>query len=308
MVKRSKSMKKLTWMLIVLTFIGLAIAPFTLASDGDEDVIDERYGKPKVVLGEALSDSDKDKVRNLLNATNPDQVDEYIITAEDLVNFIGGDPSSNMYSSAKITRKEEGHGVVVNIVNPENITQVTNEMYANALLTAGVENALIEVASPLKVTGHSALTGIYKAFNVDGESLDQERMEVANEELDVATDLAEDAGIDPEKVSELLSEIKREISEQNPATKEDVERIVREQLEQLNIELSPEDREMLTNLFEKMRDLNIDFGKVSEQLETIVSDLKGKLDEVTGGDTEGFWQEVKNFFQRILNSVRNMFN
>ncbi|QGH36533.1 DUF1002 domain-containing protein [Gracilibacillus salitolerans] len=301
-------MKKITWMLIVVTLIGLAVAPFALASDGDEDVIDERYGKPKVVLGEALSDSDRDKVRSLLNATDPEQVDEYTVTAEDLVNFIGGDPSSNMYSSAKITRKEEGHGVVVNVVNPENITEVTNEMYANALLTAGVENALIEVASPKKVTGHSALTGIYKAFNVDGETLDQDRMEVANEELDVATDLAKDAGIDQEKVSELLSEIKREISEQNPATKEDVERIVSEQLDKLNIELSPEDREMLTNLFEKMRELNIDFGQVTEQLETIVSDLKGKLDEVTGGDTEGFWQGVKNFFQNILDSIRGLFN
>ncbi|WP_058308870.1 DUF1002 domain-containing protein [Gracilibacillus massiliensis] len=302
-------MKKITWMLVVVLLLGLAMAPAAFASNGEEeDVIDERYGKPKVVLGEALSDSDKDKVRELLSATNPDQVEEYTVTAEDLVNYIGGDPSSNMYSSAKITRKDEGHGVVVQVVNPENITQVTNEMYANALLTAGVENALIEVASPLKVTGHSALTGIYKAFNVDGESLDQDRMEVANEELDVATDLAEDAGIDQEKVSELLSEIKREISEQNPATKEDVERIVSEQLEQLNIELSPEDREMLTNLFEKMRNLDIDFGQVADQLEGIVSDIQGKLDEVTGEDVEGFWQGVKDFFQNLMNSVKGLFN
>ncbi|SHM68610.1 DUF1002 domain-containing protein [Gracilibacillus kekensis] len=302
-------MKKITWMLVVALLLGLAMTPTALASDGEEEeVIDERYGKPKVVLGEALSDSDKDKVRELLSATNPDQVEEYTVTAEDLVNYIGGDPSSNMYSSAKITRKDEGHGVVVQVVNPENITQVTNEMYANALLTAGVENALIEVASPLKVTGHSALTGIYKAFNVDGESLDKDRMEVANEELDVATDLAEDAGIDQEKVSELLSEIKREISEQNPATKEDVERIVSEQLDQLNIELSPEDREMLTNLFEKMRNLDIDFGQVADQLEGIVSDIQGKLDEVTGEDVEGFWQGVKDFFQNLMNSIKGLFN
>ncbi|MGP4039379.1 DUF1002 domain-containing protein [Gracilibacillus sp. D59] len=299
-------MKKITWMLIVVTLIGLAVAPFALASTGNQDVIDEKNGKPKVVLGEALSDSDKDKVRSLLNATDPEQVEEYVVTAEDLVNFIGGDPSSNMYSSAKITRKDEGYGVVVNVVNPENITEVTNQMYANALLTAGVENALIEVASPKKVSGHSALTGIYKAFNVDGESLDKDRMEVANEELDVATDLAKEAGIDQEKVSELLSEIKRAISEQNPATKEDVERIVSEQLEQLNIELSPEDREMLTNLFDKMRNLNIDFGQVTDQLETIVSDIRGTLDDITA-DSEGFWQEVKTFFQNILDSIRGLF-
>ncbi|GAB2557190.1 DUF1002 domain-containing protein [Gracilibacillus alcaliphilus] len=302
-------MKKITWMLIALLLAGLVFTPALLASTGNNDVvIDEKNGKPKLVLGEALSDEDKDKVRTILNATDPQQVDEYTVTAEDLVTFINGDPSSNMYSSAKITRKNEGHGVVVNIVTPDNITQVTNEMYANALLTAGVENALIEVASPMKVTGHSALTGIYKAFNVEGESLDQDRMEVANEELDVATDLAEEAGIDQEQVSQLLSEIKQAISEQNPATKEDVERIVSEQLDKLNIELSPEDRAMLTNLFEKMRDLDIDFGKVTDQLEGIVGDIKGKLDEVAGTDSEGFWQAVKNFFENLLESIRGLFN
>ncbi|UOQ50058.1 DUF1002 domain-containing protein [Gracilibacillus caseinilyticus] len=299
-------MKKITWMLVVLAILGLVVSPFVSASEGDETVIDERYGKPKLVLGEALSDNQKDKVRNLLSATDAEQVDEYIVTADDLVNYIGGDPSSNMYSSAKITRKEDGYGVVVNIVNPESITQVTKEMYANALLTAGVENALIEVASPVKVTGHSALTGIYKAFNVDGETLDQDRMEVANDELDVATNLAEQAGIDQEKVSELLTEIKKQISEQNPATKEEVEQIVQDQLNQLNIELSPEDRQMLTDLFERMRNLDIDFGQVRDQLDSIVSDLQGKLEEVTGGDTEGFWQGVKNFFQNIVDSIKGL--
>src|SRR5699024_10103949 len=109
-------------------------------------------------------------------------------------------------------------------------------------------------------------------------------------------------------VSELLTEIKREIAEQNPATKEDVERIVKEQLDKLNIELSAEDRQMLTDLFEKMRNLNIDFGQVTEQLEGLVNDIKGKLDEVTGGDAEGFWQGVKNFFQDIFNAIKGLFN
>ncbi|KAB8137575.1 DUF1002 domain-containing protein [Gracilibacillus oryzae] len=301
-------MKKLLSMLVATLLVGLALSSAVFASSGDIG-IDERYGKPKVVLGEALSEAEKDQVRNLLNVTDPEQVDEYIVTAEDLVNFIeDSDPSSNMYSSAKITRKSEGYGVVVNIVNPENITQVTNEMYANALLTAGIENALVEVASPFKVTGHSALAGVYKAFNVEGESLDKERMEVANEELNVATDLTNNAGVDESKVSQLLTEIKQQIAEQNPATKEDVERIVSEQLENLSIQLSAEDREMLTNLFEQMRNLNINFGQVTEQLDTIVNDLQGKLNEVTGGDTEGFWQAVKDFFTNLIDSIRGLFS
>ena len=299
-------MKKI--ILVAMMLVGLVLSSVTVMADDTDMGIDERYGKPKLVLGEQLSEDQRQKVRDLVDVTDPEQVEELIVTAADLVEFIGGDPNSNMYSSAKITRRAEGFGIVVNIVTPENITQVTNEMYANALLTAGIEDAYVEVASPLKVSGHSALTGIYKAFNVDGESLDQDRMEVANEELNVATDLAEQAGIDKEKVSELLTDIKKEISEQNPATKEDVERIVQDQLSKLNIELSPEDRQMLTNLFDKMRQLDIDFGQVAEQLDGIMEDIKGKIQEVTGGDTEGFWNGVKEFFSNLFDTIKGWFN
>src|SRR5699024_6134091 len=154
--------------------------------------------------------------------------------------------------------------------------------------------ATVEVVSPVQVSGHSALTGIYKAYDAEGEELDPERMVVANEELDLATDLAEKEGMDEEKVSELLAEIKKAIADQDPATKEDVERIVKEQLDKLEITLSDEDRELLTNLFEKMRDLNIDFDKVKSQLEDITSTIKDKLDDLDIELDAGFWDKVVN--------------
>lgn len=276
------------------------------ASEGENDnVIDEKFGQPIVVYGESLTEEQKEQVRRLLDVDDPSMVQEHIVTAEDLVNYINGDPNSNMYSSAKIIRKEDGHGLEVKIMNPEYITQVTKDMYANALLTAGIENAVVEVASPLKVTGHSALTGIYKAYHVEGESLNQDRMEVANEELSLATKLAEKEGMDQEKVSELLTQIKQAISEQNPASKEEVEQIIQEQLDKLNLELSPEDRELLINLFEKMRTINIDFDSVRSQLETLANDIRGRIEDVTG-DT-GFFQAIVNFFKKIIEWIASLF-
>ncbi|UFT99113.1 DUF1002 domain-containing protein [Radiobacillus kanasensis] len=300
-------MRKLTSAFLVLALLLTAFiqAPKEVyASTGDEG-INEKFGLPIVVYGEALSEEQKQEVRNLLDIDDPSTVNEIIVTAEDLVNFIGGDPSSNMYSSAKITRKEEGNGLVINIVNQENITQVTNEMYANALLTAGIENAVVEVASPLKVSGHSALTGIYKAYNVDGESLDKDRMEVANEELEVATGLAAKEGMDQEKVSELLTEIKQAIAEQNPASKEEIEQIVQDQLANLNIDLNEEDIARLVALFDKMRSINIDFDNVKSQLDDIASDVRNKLEEVA--NDEGFWQGVKDFFQKLIDGLKSLF-
>lgn len=295
--------KRFTSIIAVLVIMLFSFSTSVLASNGDS--IDEKNGVPRVVFGDALSDSQKQKVRELLDVTDDSAVQEYIVTGKDLANYIDGDPSSNMYSSAKITRKDNGFGLVINIVNDDNITEVTKEMYANALLTAGVENAEVDVASPVKVSGHSALAGIYKAFNVEGESLDQGRMEVANEELDIATELADKEGMDQEKVSELLTTIKQQISEQDPVTKEEVEQIVKEQIDSLNIQLSEQDIAALTDLFNKMKDLNIDFSQVSSQLEDIAKSIKDRISEVA--NDPGFWEGVKSFFISIIDGLKNMF-
>jgi len=288
--------------LVFVLMMGMAIPTHA------EDSINEKFGLPIVVYGDTLSDAQKQEVRDLLGVTDPNNVQEYSVTGQDIANYINGDPNSNMYSSAKIVRENEGTGLTIDIVTRDNITEVTDEMYANALLTAGVEDATVEVASPVKVSGHSALTGIYKAYDEDGELLDKDRMELANDELDVATDLAEKEGMSQEKVSELLTEIKKEIADQDPATKEDVERIVKEQLDKLDISLSDADREMLVNLFEKMRDLDIDFGKVREQLDDLASQVKDKVDDLGIELDDGFWEKVSNFFKKLIDKIASLFD
>ncbi|PAV31466.1 hypothetical protein CIL05_02080 [Virgibacillus profundi] len=298
--------KKVIMLLLIVGLVTGMTLP-VLAADGatDTDSINEKLGSPIVVYGDTLTDEQKAEVRELLEVTDPESVVEYNVTGQDVANYIDGDPTARLFSSAKIMRQEEGNGLTINVVTPENITAVTNEMYANALLTAGVENATVDVVSPVKVSGHSALTGIYKAYDAEGEQLDKERMELANEELDVATDLAEKDGMSQEKVSELLTEIKKTIADQNPATKEDVERIVKEQLDKLEISLSDADRQMLVDLFEKMRDLNIDFGKVKSQLEDLATTIKDKAEEL--GLDAGFWEKVANFFSEFFNQLGNFF-
>ncbi|UJL46113.1 DUF1002 domain-containing protein [Virgibacillus sp. NKC19-16] len=258
-----------------------------------------------VVYGEQLTDEQRTEVREILEVSDTGAVQEYDVTGEDYANYINGNPNANMYSSAKITLEDSGEGLTVNIATPDNITEVTNEMYANALLTAGVENATVDVASPAAVTGHSALTGIYKAYDAEGEELDKERMELANDELNVATDLAEEEGMSQEKVSELLTEIKQMIADQDPATREDVEQIVQEQLDNLEVSLSEADRQMLVDLFDKMRDLEIDFDQVRSQLEDIASTVRDQMDEL--GLDASFWEKVGNFFADLFESISNLF-
>ena len=290
---------------LILTISSTSMV-FADTNGNNEESINEKFGLPIVVYGEALSAAQKDEVRKLLKVTDTSKVKEITVSGEDLVKYIKGDRHSNMYSSAKITRKDSGKGLIINQVTPENITEVTDEMYANALLTAGIQDAVVDVASPVKVSGHSALVGIYKAYDEgEGATLNLERTEVANEELNLATDLAKKEGLNQDKVSELLTEIKKEIAQQNPATKEELVALIDEKLKTLEISLSPEDRQLLIDLFEKMRDLNINFDNVKSQLENLTQDIQQRIEEAVGD--KNFLQKVADFFRDLIESIKSIF-
>ena len=291
----------LTMMMAAVLAIGILVPAAVHAED---PVINEKLGVPIVVYGADLSDAEKESVKISLGVAKEAEVEEISVDGSDLVKYIeNGNGKARMYSSAKITRQEEGKGLVITIVTPDNITEVTSEIYATAMLTAGIEDAVVEVAAPKKVTGHSALVGIYKAYEVTGEKLDTERTDVANDELNLATKFAKESGVDSEKVAELLTEIKKQISEKNPATKEEVEKIVTEQMKKLNINLSDADRQLLIDLMDRIRNLDIDFNKLSEQL----SDMTSKIKETLGDIDPGFWESVKEFFANLFESVQSWF-
>ncbi|PBB06015.1 DUF1002 domain-containing protein [Salimicrobium humidisoli] len=281
---------------------GVALVMFLSAAvsvqASNSNSINEKLGLPIVVYGDALSESQRSDVSDLLETSKHEQLDEFTVTGQDIAEYIGGNPNSNMYSSVKIIHQDSG-GLNVDIVSPDNITEVTREMYENALLTAGVENAEVLVASSVAVSGHSALTGIYKAYDAKGASLDKDRMQVASEELDVATSIGEKEGISQDEISSLLTEIKKAIAEQNPATREEVKQIVETQLDSLQIELSPEDRKRLTDLFDQMRNLNINFDEMQSQLDDLASGFQDLIND------EGFWNNMKTAVQDFFRSLRN---
>jgi len=300
--------KKLTLTFFVTFLLMYCITVIAFAND--QKVVNEKLGIPIVVYGESLTAAQKEEVKHLLNVENESNVKEITVTGEDLAKYIKGDPSSQMFSSAKITRLEDGEGLTVHQVTPENITEVTDEMYANALLTAGVKDARIDVASPIKVTGHSALTGIYKAYEEGGgEELDRVRLEISNDELNLATELAKKEGLNHESVSQLFIKIKQEMADQAPSNKEEIEKIVDEQLKALNIQLSEADRQKLIDLFDRMRSIDINFEDVKNQLNDIANQLKDKIDHVI--QNEGFWNRlidgIINFFQAIINFFKELF-
>lgn len=146
-------------------------------ADINTDTVNELWGKPTLVYGGGLSDEQVKLVNNYLNVKNTNNVVREIVEGSDVDKYLNtsGVSTSSLYSSVLVQKKNDGSGIKVNIINDKNITKVTKLQYESAAITAGAKDLEITVTSPIKVTGESALTGVYKAMEVNGEKGDCDR-------------------------------------------------------------------------------------------------------------------------------------
>lgn len=288
----------------------------------DTTVVDEKWGKPTFIYGGGLSENQITETEDLLGIENPENVAVGSVTGQDLINYLGDGSgnTSSMISSVLVQKQDAGEGVDVEIVTPENISQITQDQYANAAITAGVTDVKIEVASISKVTGESALTGIYKAFDVNGEELDQERMEVAQDELETTNDIAQEnegnEEFDTAKFDQAIIDIKQSLAELKEqqgelATKEDVERIINEALEKNNLQnaVTQDQIDQLMALFEKYQQTSaIDSAEVKEQLKNLSETVQNRFgDALKQAEDSGLVDKVGNFFSQIWNAIVGLF-
>lgn len=286
----------------------------------DTDVVDEAWGKPTFVYGGGLSDSELSETQELFEISSMEDVAHTPALGEDLVNYLGyGSGNTASMISSVLVQRDNNSGVNVDVLTPENITTITEQQYTNAAITAGVEDVNIEVASIRPVTGESALTGVYKALDVNGEQLDQERMEVAQEELETTSEISEEENLDEEESSRLdgvIVEIKQDLSEikdntDDLATREEIEQIINDALNRYDLQnvISVDNVNVLVNYFENYQQTDaIDSEQVREQLNEFANDLGDRLgDAWNQAEESGLLDRIANFFRDIVNSIADLF-
>lgn len=301
-----------------------ALALFTTKAYAiDTNTIDEKWGKPTVVYGGGLTDSQIQQTASLLGIQDTNNVTTETATGDDLVKYLGagsGDTNA-MISSVMVQKRDKGTGVKVHIATPQNITLITNEQYANAAITAGVTDAEIEVASISKVTGESALTGVYKAFEANGVQLDTKRTEVAQQELEVTNQIAQEEantqGFDSSKLDQAMIDIKKALADLKEkqgqlATKDDIEKIVNDALKnnQLQNIINADQINNIVNFAQNYQQTSaIDSQQVLDQLNSLSKTVTGKIsDFVNQAQQEGWLDKIGKFFQDLFQSIVNLFN
>ncbi len=251
-----------------------------------------------VSLGADLTESQKQGMLDLFGVDET-QAETIEVTNEEERQYLEGLASeekigNKAISSAYVRILEEGRGIEV---ETHNISWVTKEMYANAMVTAGVENARVVVAAPFKVSGTAALTGIMKAFEkATGEKLTKEAKDAASEELVTSGELGEEIGKD--KAAALIKKIKERIIGERITDKEDIRRLIIEIAADLDINLSQENLNKLADLMEKIGKLDLDVNKLTDQLEKI----SGHLDNI-----RRVVNENKGLLQRIIEAIQSFF-
>ncbi|MFC0473513.1 DUF1002 domain-containing protein [Halalkalibacter kiskunsagensis] len=290
-------MKTVWKKLLALTLVFVLVFPLFVLADavpGDEIV----------TLGEDLSEAQRQTLLSEMGATEEDTIIT-VTNAEEhqyLGNYISASRiGTNALSSSKITLREQGAGLSV---ESNNINWVSDDMYANALITAGVEDADIYVTAPIAVSGTAALTGLIKAYEIAAEiEIPEEQKQIANEELVRTGELSDSIGV--EEATELMNRIKEEIANNPVETEDDLRELIRRVAAELGITLTDEELNGLVSLFMRMKDLNIDWNQVQDQ----ISKVRDNLDEfLNREDTQGFIKNFLDLINRLIDSLRGFFS
>lgn len=305
---------------LTLTTLGLLLSTPVLAhADIQTDTIDELWGKPTLVYGASLSDNEILQTNKAFHITNIDNVNRQVNSGDDFNTYLNqpGVSDNSLFSSVLVQKQNKGKGVTVNIKTPQNITQITESQYANAAITAGATDVAIDVASVKKVTGESALVGVYKALSANGVSIDNTRTQAASQELNTVNTIAENhkdqSNFDPKALDLATAQIKKDLAnykEKNGTTASDadIQNIIKKALSDNNIGdiLSNNEINNLVSFANVYQNSSaIDSKEVAKQLEDFSKNTYDKLSSKFKNAINP--EESKNILQNIFTSIQNFF-
>lgn len=203
-------------------------------------------------------------------------------------------------SSVLISLTDKGSGIKVSTYN---INYCTVGMYKNALATAGISDANIIVAGPFALSGTAALVGTFEAYEqMTGETLDEDVVDAAMDELVTTGDLEQSIDGDSEDVEAMIADLKGKIASGELSSVEDIEKAIDDLAEKYEIHLSDADKQKLTDLMEKLKGLDLDWGSIKDQAEDWASRLQDQLADKNLG------QKIADFFAKLWEAICSLFS
>lgn len=284
--------KKFISALVLMGILVMPVAAYADAAVGDQIV----------TIGTNLNEQQRQEVLQYFGANENAQIIDVDIS-EERQYLSGKVPDAQIGNStnscAMITYTKKGSGVNV---TTHNINYVTPDAYKSAILTAGINDADVQITAPIEVSGTGALTGIMKAYEVStGEQISEDVKQAATQELVTNAELGQEIGDD--QANDLINTIKQEIAEQKPETPEEVQSIVDQVLQQLGITLTDEQYQQLLDLINQLSKLNIDWDSLADNVSSLIGQASDYLHSDEGQSFLAKLQDIINSFFDWLRSV-----
>lgn len=219
-----------------------------------------------ITIGESNTQAQWDELLAYFGAV-PEEVDATVTVAQ-TQEAMGGifDVSGidSAYSSTSFICREPGSGVKV---TTRNIEVVTPDLYALALVTAGVEDAELVVAAPddAPALGMTALTGVFSTIGdapCGAAAADPARQQLALEGLALAAGMGQgvvDADGVPRSADALL-ETQRTVVSERLADAPAIEAVVAEQEATAGLAFPADERARLVDLMTRLSGADLDWG------------------------------------------------
>ncbi|MEJ7542231.1 DUF1002 domain-containing protein [Staphylococcus intermedius] len=272
--------------------------------------------KPKeeiFIQGADLNNNQLEETKEKLGVGN--NVTTYKVTNTDVIEYTGTEYDF-IHSSALIKPKRFTSGVDVEIETPQNITRITREQYMNAAITSGIQDATIKIASIDQVTGEGALTGIYKAYATQGQHLNAQDIQNANQEMNHLAQISENhqnkEGYSDEALNAAVAEMKAQIAEAKASHQQlnstTINQIVNQTLTERGLYqiLSDNEIAVIQNIMMNVAQSNVvnqdpeSFKKQATELKEMIHSQAGdKLKKLKDLDNE----ETRNFLQKLWDAI-----
>ncbi|MBR4435614.1 MAG: DUF1002 domain-containing protein [Clostridia bacterium] len=292
-------MKRIISVILALVFIAGSLS-LTSASAMDE-------GDWRIVLGHDLTESEINTVYELFGLGDSEGLDANrilsVTNSEERFYLSGKMPDAKIgkraVSSIFICALPEGSGLNITV---KNISYCTAEMYENALLTVGITDAEIIVASPRPVSGTAALTGIYKAYeSLTGSIISDYIKQAGIDELLTTGDLAEIIGSD--EATEVITELKKILDETMHMTDDEVKTVIREIATENEVELTEQNVSQILTLARTLEGLDV------EQIRARALGLAKSVStwQKIAGGFKAVFAEIGEFFKDVAEFLRDVF-
>ena len=290
--------KNIAFSLAIVMGIGVATPVFAKSDYNPGDIL---------ALGSDLTDAQA-ALRKYFNA--PDGTNTIYVTDEVIIEQLGLDPNDpanyagGCYSSAYVKLLDDNSGINVTATN---LTEVTESMLMNALITSGITSADVKVSAPFKVTGTSALSGILAGVEeVGGFEISLKQKETAQKEIETTVAVGDEIG--SEEASTLINDVKTEVIKEQPETEEEIKEIVENITNQYNVNISVNAKDSIVNLMSDVNDLDLDYSELKNSLKEASNKLSNNLKELgIKLKEEGFFEKIKNWFVDLWDKFISLF-